>query len=64
LIIIQISLSFDSPSKTINFYAICNGFNLTIFDGLTNINGIAWNLNDHVLEHIYKKKFKFLFIFI
>jgi hypothetical protein len=35
-----ISLSFDSPSKTINFYVIYNGFNLTVFDGIPNNNEI------------------------
>jgi hypothetical protein len=39
-----ISLSFDSPS---NFHTIYNDFNLTVFDGLSNGNEIAWNLNDH-----------------
>jgi hypothetical protein len=32
-----ISLSFDCPS---NFHAICNGSNLTFFDGLPNNNEI------------------------
>jgi hypothetical protein len=36
-----ISLSFDSPSKTINFHAIYNGSNLTVFDRLSNDNDIA-----------------------
>jgi hypothetical protein len=35
-----ISLSFDSPSKTINFHVIYNGSNLTVFDGLSNDNEI------------------------
>jgi hypothetical protein len=35
-----ISLSFDSPSKTIKFS--CN-----LFDGLSNDNEITWNLNYH-----------------
>jgi hypothetical protein len=43
----SISLSFDSLSKTIKFYVICNGSNLTFFDGLSNNNEIVWNLNDH-----------------
>jgi hypothetical protein len=34
-----ISLSLDSLS---NFYVICNGFNLTAFDGLSNDNKITW----------------------
>jgi hypothetical protein len=29
------------------FYLICNGSNLTVFDGLSNDNEIAWNLNEH-----------------
>jgi hypothetical protein len=42
-----ISLSFDSPSMTINFHIIYNGSNLMIFDELSNDNEITWNLNDH-----------------
>jgi hypothetical protein len=33
--------------KLSNFHTIWNGFNLTVFDGLTNDNKIVWNLNDH-----------------
>jgi hypothetical protein len=29
------------------YYVICNGFNLTVFDELSNDNKIAWNLNHH-----------------
>jgi hypothetical protein len=34
-------------SSSINFHAIYNDFNLTVFDGLSNDNEIIWNLNDH-----------------
>jgi hypothetical protein len=42
-----ISLSFDSPSKTIKFLCNLQRFQLTVFDGLSKGNKIAWNLNDH-----------------
>jgi hypothetical protein len=29
-----------------NFYAIYNGSNLTVFDGLSNYTEITWNLNE------------------
>jgi hypothetical protein len=35
-------LVHQRPSK---YYALCNGSNLTVFDGLSNDNEIAWNLN-------------------
>jgi hypothetical protein len=33
--------------RLLKFYTICKGFNLTVFDGVSNDNEIAWNLNDH-----------------
>jgi hypothetical protein len=39
-----ISLLFDSPSQTIIFYIICNDFNSTIFEKLSNYNEVIWNL--------------------
>jgi hypothetical protein len=36
-----ISLSFDTPSRLSKFYTICNGFNLTVFDEVSNDNEIA-----------------------
>jgi hypothetical protein len=30
-----------------NFHVICNDFNLTVFDRLSNDNKITQNLNDH-----------------
>jgi hypothetical protein len=33
--------------RPLNFHTICYGFNLTIFDGLSNDNEIVLNLNDH-----------------
>jgi hypothetical protein len=42
-----ISLSFDTPSKTIKFYIIYNDYNLMVFDGVSNDNKIASNSNNY-----------------
>jgi hypothetical protein len=53
--------------RPLNFHTICNGSNLTVFNGLPNDNKIIWNLNEHQSigrrVHIYKKKLFFNFIF-
>jgi hypothetical protein len=33
--------------RPLNFHTICNDFNLTVFDGLSNDNEITLNFNDH-----------------
>jgi hypothetical protein len=43
-LMIKILLLFVSPSK---YYVLCNNSNLTVFDGLSNDNETAWNLNQH-----------------
>jgi hypothetical protein len=52
--------------RSLNFHISYNGFNLTVFDGLSNNNEITWNLNSHQSKgrkHIYKFFF-FLRIFL
>jgi hypothetical protein len=47
-----------------NFHVIYNGFNLTVFDGLSNDNEIIRNLIDHQSKDIKKNHFKiFLYLF-
>jgi hypothetical protein len=48
LMVIKISRNFlIVHQRSSNFHVIYNGFNLTVFDGLSNNNEIAWNLDDH-----------------
>jgi hypothetical protein len=51
----------------LNFHVIYNGYNLTVFDGLSNDNEIVWNMNDYQSidrRTHYKKKFKIFFLYL
>jgi hypothetical protein len=47
-----------------NFHVIYNGFNLTVFDGLSNDNEIIRNLIDHQSKDIKKIILKFFYIYL